>query len=155
MNQRDLDRPWASRPPRGMVTNAGVGAQFAQPIDMTGITAPPTTQANLDETNFVVDALKYGDYAHQPFTAGTGISPIVLGRPSGKRVYLLITNNHPTQALFVGFGVQPNANLGVTIQPGGNYEPGLVCPQNDIYLVGAAAGTNGCITYCNSSYGAQ
>lgn len=117
----------------------------------------PDTLRPLDSTpatdlSYVADTMKYGDFAHIPFSVDVG-AQLILSRPQAKRIFLLIENTHPSQNLYVGFGTEPNTTIGVTILPGGDLFLDAVVPQNDVYIAGAGAATVGNITYCNQEFG--
>lgn len=59
--------------------------------------------------------------------------------PQSNRGYFLIQNLDAVANLFVGFGFQPSAGIGLKIIPGAAYEPFTV-PQNDVFIIGDAAG---------------
>ena len=77
---------------------------------------------------------------------GTVGATAILARPAESRTYLIVQNTSAANILFVGVGYQPTNN-GTTITGlilaanGGNFEPSVI-PQEDIYLLGNAAGTS-------------
>lgn len=77
-----------------------------------------------------------------PFTATTAAlgGPLRL-RPEEPRRYCLIQNTSANQ-LFVGFQSPPTPANGLLIGAGGFFEP-LWVPQDEIWLLGGAAGTTG------------
>lgn len=120
-------------------------------IDANGL--PVESNTAPENTTPVVDNTRFGEFAHLPFSVGTDPAAPVLLRAQTKRTYLLIENTSVGDKLYVGFGQQPSASVGVTIQPGGNFLADVTVPQNDLYLTGSAAGVTGKITYCNAGYG--
>lgn len=94
------------------------------------------------------DKLNVGRFFTQ--ISGPYSATIQLLLPQGERGYLLIQNLDAAANLFVGFGVQPTATSGLKIIPGTAYEP-YVVPQNDIFIVGDAAGTFICLYAAISS----
>jgi len=66
--------------------------------------------------------------------------------PATERTYFFIQNVSAAALLYVGFGTQPSSGNGILIAAvNGWYEPFMV-PQNDVWIVGNAAGT------CNILY---
>jgi len=54
------------------------------------------------------------------------------------REYFLVQNRSGVDPLFVGFGAEPSVTSGISLPPGGIYEPFEV-PQNDVWLASTAA----------------
>jgi hypothetical protein len=74
-----------------------------------------------------------------------GVVPILI-RPAESRTYMILQNTSAANTLFVGIGYQPTGTgTGITglilAANGGNYEPSAI-PQEDIWVLGSAAGTN-------------
>lgn len=83
------------------------------------------------------------NFNQQQFAFGLNVLRL---RPYEERAYLFLQNVDPAATLFVGFGTTPSTTSGVNIFPnGGFYEPFQV-PQNEIYIIGSAAGTGVIIT---------
>lgn len=95
----------------------------------------------------------YGDFAHTKGSAGTDPTAAVLRRPATERIFLLIENTHAANDLYVAFGQQPSADVGITIPAGEPLLLDVAVPQNDIYMVGSGAATTWKMTYCNRGYG--
>jgi hypothetical protein len=70
--------------------------------------------------------------------------------PQSGRGYFLIQNLDAAANLYVGFGFQPSNGIGLKIIPGTAYEP-YVVPQNDVFIIGDAAGT--CVVLFSSVNG--
>lgn len=116
-------------------------------------TLRPVTDTNQSDLTITADVMRFGDFSHIGFSVGTAGSQVpVLSRPDGKRTFLLIQNTHATQSLFVGFGVQPSAAIGITLVAGGNMLLDAAVAQDDVFLAGSGAGTTGLITYCNQAF---
>lgn len=65
----------------------------------------------------------------------------VLILPATERTYFMVQNLSAVALLYMGFGTQPAAGRGFLVEAvNGWYEPFQV-PQNDIWIVGNAAGT--------------
>lgn len=115
----------------------------------------PLHQVAEENLNYIADTMRYGDFAHIPFSvavAATGVA--ILTRAQSKRIFLAIQNTHATQNLFVGFDV-PNPSLtnGLLIGPGGAMFLDAVVAQNDVFITGSGAATTGLLTYCNQAFG--
>lgn len=95
----------------------------------------------------------YGDFAHTKGSAGTDPAAAVLKRPATERIFLLIENTHAANDLYVAFGQQPSADIGITIPFGEGLLLDVGVPQNDVYLKGSGAATTWKMTYCNRGYG--
>lgn len=84
-----------------------------------------------------------------PFTIGTSAERILPSNPL--RTYLLIQNKAAVGNLFLNFGQNPTAFSSVVIVPGGNiiFEGGATggafSPQDDVYILGSAAGIDGVV----------
>lgn len=77
----------------------------------------------------------------QPFVVG--INNPLLVRAAEDRYYFFLINYDPLNTLTVNFGKAPaGVNDGIKLQPNGFYEP-LAIPQQDIWLLGGAAGVVG------------
>jgi len=65
----------------------------------------------------------------------------VLILPAGDRIYFLLQNLDVANDVFLGFSIVPNPVIpvGLRVSPGDAYEPYII-PQNDIWIVGSAAG---------------
>jgi hypothetical protein len=112
---------------------------------------PVTGAENIVDTR---DSMQFGDFAQIGFTIGTTPSQApVLDRPQNKRIFLMIQNTDPVNKLFVGFGTQPSSTVGMQIAAGGSILLDIRVPQNEIYVLGSAAGVTGTLTYCNKEYG--
>lgn len=57
------------------------------------------------------------------------------------RTYLLI-ENRSADAIYINFDTHADAVNGIEIAAGGNYEREQFVPNNDIYILGAAAGND-------------
>lgn len=81
-----------------------------------------------------------------PFTIGLTAERILPSNPL--RTYLIVQNKSASN-IFINFGQNPTAFASIIIFPSGNYEliggatGGAFSPQDDIYILGAAAGLNG------------
>lgn len=78
-----------------------------------------------------------------------GIDPIELLPVDETRTYFMYVNTSGTNVTFMGFDIQPIVGGGLPIGiNNGSYEP-LVVPTNQIFVVGAGAGTTGIALYAN------
>lgn len=130
---------------------AGVAEQ------MTRGSTPPQAQPsdavvwlNIEQFSALIRAnFKMGELLPQPFIVGT--VPVRL-RPREDRTYLLIINYDTVDNMAVGVGKPPGATTGtpvdgIVLGPNrGSWEPPVV-PQNEIWVVGAAAATPGFLVY--------
>lgn len=57
------------------------------------------------------------------------------------RTYLLI-ENRSSGAIYINFDTHADANNGIQIPAGGNYEREIAVPDNDIYILGSDALNN-------------
>jgi hypothetical protein len=73
----------------------------------------------------------------------------VKARPEEPRTYLFIVNNDAVNNLFVAYGQLDGTTGSIAIGPGGFYEP-WVCPINDLWIRGSAAGTVGVLSIATS-----
>ncbi len=104
-----------------------------------------------EDLTHVADAMRYGDFANIQVTAGLN-NQLILDRPQGKRIYLLIQNTHATQNMFVAFGTIATALNGIKINPGGNLFLDTIVPQNEVQIIADGAGTTGVVVYCNKDW---
>lgn len=140
---------WPTQPPHNV------------PIDLPARLSRGRTRAALlryvDPTTGAIDWLALFDelLAHIDHRVFFNTQVLLVGvanqviRPEENRRYLFIQNTDGANNLFVGFGFEPSAINCVLIGPGGFYEP-LWVPQNDIQMLGSAAGTNGTLIYANA-----
>lgn len=162
MNGRGFDTPRGARAMgRGVdeiIARFALAKVNGGPLRPDLLLNPDTlkTQGNTAEESIqdTADGTQFGDFAHIPILVGVGglVAPI-LTRPPNKRTILIIQNRHPTQELYVGFGIVPSANNGLVIDPKGSVTLDVRVPQNDVFVVGQGAATNGTLTYCNQDYG--
>ncbi|HJW55874.1 MAG TPA: hypothetical protein VJ577_11420 [Burkholderiaceae bacterium] len=117
-------------------------------------TLTPLREVAREDLSYVADTMRYGDFSHIQINVGAnGLSEPILTRPSTKRTFLMIQNTHAGNSLYIGFGSQPSATLGIAIAPGGSLLLDAVVAQNDVYVSGSGAGTTGLLTYCNQAFG--
>ena len=92
-----------------------------------------------------------GDYADAAVISATFLlaqNQLVLERPRGTRIYLLIQNQLPNLAannIVVNFGAPARVTNGVLIPPGGNWLWDSRVAQNDVHVWAPAAGI---VTVC-------
>jgi hypothetical protein len=104
------------------------------------------------------EELKYCNFNNVPITGiGTASARILLApRANTRRTYLFIVNSHAANSLFATFGQDSTTTIGIPIQPNfGFVEYNVVVPQDDIFLIGSAAGTTGVLVYANASITVQ
>lgn len=91
---------------------------------------------------------KQGSLITVPFSVGAiAPAPLQLLPKQENRNYLFILNTSAANRLFIGFGYAPNANTGIIIELNlGFYEPNVV-PNQEIWALGAGAGTTGILIY--------
>lgn len=96
---------------------------------------------------FVTDWINRGTLSLFPFTIGITAERILPANPL--RIYLIVQNKELVSSIFINFGQNPTAFASIEIFAGGNYEliggatGGAFSPQDDIYVLGAAAGLDG------------
>lgn len=96
------------------------------------------------------DHARYGFFNNTAVSVGTA-SQLVLRQPTTRRIFLFIVNTHALQTLYVTFGRDANATLGIPIAPNnGSIGFDQVVPQDDIFLIGSGAATTGVLVYSNS-----
>jgi hypothetical protein len=155
----DLARPEMGRSPLADTRAYQQGNANTEPVARHDLRFNPRTLSPLqevprDQLSYVADTMRYGDFGHIPFSVAVlaNAEPI-LSRPQTKRTFLLIQNTHSAQTLFVGFGVQPSAGIGIPIAAGGSLILDACVAQNDVFLSGSGAATTGMLTYCNQAFG--
>lgn len=130
--------------------------RLRQPLNPVDV-LPPELRVQLDSlvpqadpiNNAVVEPNRYSNFNNQAILVGLA-STLVLRAPSGRRVFLFVVNTHAVQTLFIRFGANVDAIIGVPIQPlFGFIGFDIVVPQDDVYLVGNGAGTTGVLLYSN------
>jgi hypothetical protein len=99
-----------------------------------------------------LDEMRYPpNFASIPLNIGL-VNQLVLEKATAKRVYLFVTNTHPTNNLFITVGQQSTALLGVPIVANnGFFEWLFVVPQGDIHLIANGANTTGVLLYAELS----
>lgn len=129
-------------------------------VDRMGIDVlPPESQAqfaNLKEQpapespQAINDHSRYGFFNNIVINVGA-VSQLMLRQPTTKRIFLSIQNTHATQTLFVAFGRDSNAFVGIAVLPAfGLIGFDVVVPQDDVYIIGSGAATTGVMLYSNS-----
>ncbi len=84
----------------------------------------------------------------KPFTVG--LVPASVLAMDMDRTYFMIVNTSGANRLFIGFDSEPTTTSGLPLEINlGAYEPDVV-PVNEIYALGAGAGTTGVILYASS-----
>jgi len=113
----------------------------------TGITGveSPSLMNSLPEPwrSLIYASQRKGNFQSVVGTVGT---TAILARPAENRTYIIIQNTSAANILFIGVGYQPTNNgtaiTGLILAAnGGNFEPAVI-PQEDIYVLGNAAGTS-------------
>lgn len=97
--------------------------------------------------------LLYGNFNNVALSIGAA-SVRVLDKPQAqtRRTYLFIVNTHASQNLFLAFGQDASAIIGVPLLFNfGFMEFNNVVPQDAVYLLGAGAATTGVLLYSNDS----
>lgn len=95
---------------------------------------------------FVTDWINRNTLSLFPFTIGVAAERILPANPL--RTYLIVQNKSASN-IFINFGQNPSAFASIRIIAGGNYEliggatGGAFSPQDDIYILGSAAGLDG------------
>ena len=95
---------------------------------------------------FVTDWVNRNTMSLFPFTIGTSAERILPANPL--RTYLIVQNKSGG-IIFINFGQNPTAFASIEISPSGNYEliggatGGAFSPQDDIFVLGSAAGLDG------------
>jgi len=95
---------------------------------------------------FVTDWVNRNTLSLFPFTIGVLANRILPANPL--RTYLIVQNKSGG-IIFVNFGQNPTEFASIEIAAGGNYEliggstGGAFSPQDDIYVLGSAAGLDG------------
>lgn len=115
--------------------------------------APLRPQQHAAAPAAVTDSLKYGSFNNVILNVGL-VSQLVLPQPQAGsvRTFLLIVNTHATQSLFVRFGAQSDALIGLVLLPvGGAIGLDAVVSQDDIHIIGNGAATTGVLIYCNKN----
>ena len=120
---------------------------------------PPEAQTHFDDLKAqplpdspqaINDHSRYGFFNNIVLNIGA-VSQLVLRQPTTKRILLSIQNTHATQTLFVAFGRESNAFVGVAVLPAfGFIGFDVVVPQDDVYIIGSGAATTGVMLYSNS-----
>lgn len=94
----------------------------------------------------VTDWLNRNTLSLFPFSIGTTALRILPANPL--RTYLIVQNKSAAN-IFINFGQNPTAFSSIIIFPSGNYEliggatGGAFSPQDDVYILGAAASLDG------------
>lgn len=156
--------------PNGAVVSSddiGVGGRYAEQLrrnrQLQGLdpTLTPTEDFFVDEivrrvkrglavgggATTYFDPMRYIDVSSIALSIGVA-DQMVLQRPANKRVYLYINNTHATQRLFVTFGTESTALLGVPIEANlGWFEWIYPVPQNDVHLIANGAATTAVLMY--------
>lgn len=116
--------------------------------------APDATVGNYQNPPAVPirDELRYSSFQNLPIAYTVASVRYLLKPPiSSRRVYLMLVNTHATSILYLNFGNTANVANSLPIQPNfGFVEYNMVVPQDDIYLIGNAAGT-AILTYSNDN----
>jgi len=108
---------------------------------------PPAAEDQIS----ITDHSKYGFFTNFPISVGLG-SILVLPHAPTTRTFLFIVNTHATQTLFVRFGGDSSALIGVPIQPVFGFMAfDVVVPQDDVYMVGNGVATTGVGLFCNAN----
>lgn len=146
-------------PPEALAA-AGSPVSVGSPVDLA---APELDPANVSPALFISpnavpikNELLYGNFNNLQLVI-TAASVRVLGKPpiGSRRTYLFIVNTGLVNQIFVAFGGDANVNSGVPILPNfGFIELSDVIPQDNIYIIGAAAST-GVLVYCNDVSGSS
>lgn len=78
------------------------------------------------------------------------VSELVLRQAPTKRIFLLITNTHTINTMFVRFGAPSDVNIGLQLLPnGGAIGFDRYVPQDEIHIVSNGVGTTGVMLYSN------
>lgn len=126
--------------------------QRIQAPELAPGTAKPL-EFNTPNTVPIRDELRYSNFSNVPLNIGIASVRVLLKPSAGsRRVYLMIVNTDPANTLFVNFGQDATLLNGVPLVPNfGAWEFNTTVPQDDIYLIGSAAGTSGVLTFSNDS----
>lgn len=95
---------------------------------------------------FVTDWVNRNTFSLFPFTIGVAANRILPANPL--RTYLIVQNKSGG-TIFINFGQNPTAFASIEIFAGGNYEliggatGGAFSPQDDVFVLGSAAGLDG------------
>lgn len=135
---------FAGPPPRTQ-SAAGNGGSPIYGLALAPSSAPPQDKyAGLppDLRALITAVQRIGDVTMYSGTVGT---QAILVRPAERRTYLLLQNTSAANSLLFGIGVQPAVITGgftgfLLAANGGSFEPQVI-PQQDIWLLGSAAGT--------------
>lgn len=119
-------------------------------IGQDGVAAQPTRPAaRVNDAMLLYAIQRRGNFQQLNFNY-TATPQLVL--PMSDRLYFIIQNLHATANLYVRFGADVGSGLlgrGFKIFPNGGYYEPPVCPQEDVWIAGDAAGT--CvIAYANA-----
>jgi hypothetical protein len=88
---------------------------------------------------------KPGSLIQIPFTVGAA-AQMLIPKQEGRK-YLFVLNTSAVNRIFLGFGFAPSAVTGVVLEINlGFYEPNVV-PNQEIWALGAGAGTTGVLIY--------
>lgn len=140
--------PVLARKIRSQGTGIRFGADVLPPelqVHLANLSPQPTPEQQAP----VFEPSRYGLFNNNTLNIGL-VSTLVLLHPATTRVFLFIVNTHATQNLFVNFGANADAFIGVPIVAGFGFMGfDTVVPQDDIYLVGSGANTTGVLTFCN------
>ena len=97
----------------------------------------------------ILDHSRYGFFNNIPLSLGVQ-STLILRAPTTTRIFFFIVNTHATQNMFVRFGGDADAVIGVPILANFGFMGfDTVVPQDDIYAVGSGAATTGVVLYSN------
>lgn len=122
----------------------GAGIPLAEPAYPGAIYTPGSSP--LPQGNKVVS--KYGDMQSLTVNLVNNVDSLVLSRPSGTRVFMLIYNANAAN-LYFAFDQQANASS-LPIPPGGNLFFDNAVPQNDVHLFYIGANVAVPILYINT-----
>ncbi len=131
----------------GQIANAGVPElTLSDPVLPSAVgTGPGPTP--------VIEKMRYGSFLHIALNVGLA-DQLVLNSPPGaaKRIFLLIVNSHPTQNMFLTFGVAATQLLGIPIlNTFGFILLDTVCPHDDVHLIANGAATTGMLMFANKT----
>lgn len=132
------------QPPIGSVVTEEAFSNFdPSTIPQQGVPLPTPDQVASGTPQAIYAPGDYGDRIVLPITFLGGDVQLVLQRPRGTRISLIIQNTLPqlvTNNIIVSYGVPAAPGIGLQIPPGGNIFEDKAVPQNDVYIFAPAAG---------------
>ena len=141
----DLPADLYAGPPPKTQSAAGDGGSPIAGLALAPASAPPQDQYSglPPDLRALINAVqRIGNVTM--YSASVGLQAILV-RPAERRTYLLLQNTSAANQLLFGIGMQPSlitgGFTGFLLAPnGGSFEPQVI-PQQDIWLLGSAAGT--------------